>query len=276
MKKVYVEITDVCNLDCSFCNKTVRKKSFMTKDNFITIADKMKEHASVMFFHLMGEPTLHPDLPCFIEYANSLGYKTILTTNGTTLNKTGDAVNAAKPYRVNLSLHSYEATQNNPHPNLESYIISCLEFAKKCRANSVFCVLRLWNKGGLNSQNEKILSLAEEFFPKPWEETKKGYRITDRVFIEWDDCFIWPNLKNSVHNESCYCLGVRDQIGILVDGTVVPCCLDSDGIVDLGNIFEKDFKEIYSSPRTTAMLKGFQKRKAVEELCLHCGYCKRF
>lgn len=276
ISKVYVEITNICNLNCSFCHKTKREKKMMTAKEFEYIASHMRKYASYLFFHLMGEPTAHPMLPSFIEYANSIGYKTVLTTNGTLLDKRGNELINAHPHRINISLHSYEANSQNPHNCMESYILSCLNFAKKCGENGIFCVLRLWNRGGLENDNGEIIRIIRSFFGSQWTETRKGYRIADRVFLEWDNYFEWPDVNNSIFNESCYCLGVKDQIGILADGRVVPCCLDSEGVVTLGNIFTEDFHEIYNSKRCKEILKGFEKRVATEELCKHCGYAERF
>ena len=159
---------------------------------------------------------------------------------------------------------------------MESYLNSCLDFAKKCSINNVFCILRLWNVGGLENENQKILDTIASRFTDNWQKTERGYRIADRVFIEWDSHFHWPDLNNDIYEENRYCLGAKDQIGILADGTVVPCCLDSDGIINLGNIFDADFEDIYNSERYQKIITQFRQRKACEELCKHCGYSKRF
>lgn len=276
ISKVYVEITNICNLDCSFCHKTNRDLAMMTSEQFEYIAKHMREYTNYLFFHLMGEPTNHPLLSNFVDFANKLGYKTVLTTNGTLLDKKGDKLLENLPYRINISLHSYEANSKNPHPNIHSYISSCLNFAKKCSEKKVFCILRLWNQGGLENENENIINMIKEEFGGEWIKTERGFRIADRVFIEWDKYFEWPDLKNGICNQSCYCLGAKDQVGILTDGTVVPCCLDSDGVVNLGNIFKQDFIEIYNSKRYQRIINEFNKRRASEELCVHCGYAQRF
>ena len=275
-RKLYIEITNICNLDCSFCHKTKREKSMMTEEQFNYIIDNIKEYINFIFFHIMGEPTVHPKLPLFIDVANNHGLKTVLTTNGTLLHLVGDKLVNSHPHRINISLHSYEANSNNLHSSIDSYILSCLDFAKKCSKNNIFCVLRLWNLGGLDEENNHIMSIIKREFPEPWVSTRKGYRIANMMFIEWDDYFEWPDINNNIYHENCSCLGVSDQIGILCDGTVVPCCLDSEGVVNLGNIFNSSFEAIYNSERTRNIINGFKKRHAVEQLCRHCGYCTRF
>ncbi|HIS11510.1 MAG TPA: radical SAM protein, partial [Candidatus Onthocola stercoravium] len=69
MKKVYVEITNNCNLDCSFCIKNTRKSMFMSEDNFEVILNKLKNTTSYLYFHVMGEPLLHPLINEFIDIA---------------------------------------------------------------------------------------------------------------------------------------------------------------------------------------------------------------
>lgn len=245
----------------------------MTHDEFSAVLEKVSPYAKSVFFHLMGEPTAHGELTDFIRQVKAGGMKPILTTNGTLLPKVGDGIIEAVPYRVNISLHSFEA---NTIGDFNSYIMGCFEFAKKAAASGIFCIFRLWNEGGLDSKNQEILSLCRDFFGTDWVETKKGYRIADRIFLEWDRKFDWPDLEAPCYEGDSFCLGVREQIGILCDGTVVPCCLDSDGVVNLGNIFTSSVEEILSSKRAMDILRGFQNHGAVEELCRRCSYRTRF
>ena len=67
-----------------------------------------------------------------------------------------------------------------------------------------------------------------------------------------------------------------DQIASLADGTVVPCCLDSEGEIALGNLFETDMETILSSPRARAMREGLTAGKMIEPLCQKCTYARRF
>ena len=83
---------------------------------------------------------------------------------------------------------------------------------------------------------------------------------------------------NLVKPDTChgFCYGMLDHVGVLADGTVVPCCLDADGEITLGNIFESDLSEILASPRARAIADGFKHHQKVEPLCRRCGYSKRF
>ena len=116
----------------------------------------------------------------------------------------------------------------------------------------------------------------ENFFPKPWIEERKGIRIGERVFLEYGDKFEWPDLNAEDHGDHVFCYGLRDQVGVLCDGTVVPCCLDHDGDLALGSLLDTDLERILESERAKSIFYGFQNRHASEELCRKCGYARRF
>ncbi len=269
--KAYLEITNVCNLSCPFCHGTKRQPRFMTEDDFTLAAKKLKPFADYLYYHLMGEPLLHPDLPRFLSVAKELGYKSIITTNGTLLREKGDAILETQAlHKVSISLHSFEV--NSLNITLEQYLEDCFEFCKKAAKHGVYAVMRLWNQGGEESLNPKILELMHEHFPEKWEERYSGFRVADRVFLEWGEKFLWPDTQQEDFGCDHSCYGLRDQVGVLCDGTVVPCCLDSEGIINLGNIFEQSIEEIISSPRAVSLRKSFEIRNITEPLCRRCGY----
>ncbi len=272
-KKAYLEITNVCNLHCAFCPGTTRVAHTLTEDEFVTLANRIKPWAEYLYYHLMGEPTAHPLLPKFISIAKELGFKSIITTNGTSLGDRGDSIIAAKPHKVNISLHAFEA--NPPGMSFDEYINECLNFAKKAAEAGIISVLRLWNldgraDGALNEKNDTILTSMREVFHGEWVKTRLGERLYDRVFLEWGDKFDWPDPQSNIINENGFCYGLRDQIGVLCDGTVVPCCLDHNGDIPLGNLFTQTLDEILSSPRAKAIYDGFTSHKCVDNLCKRC------
>lgn len=273
-RKVYLEISNVCNLRCSFCSGTERAPHFMTVEEFDLLTDKLREYTDFLYFHLMGEPLLHPELAAFLEIAHAKDFKVILTTNGTLLNKKSEAlVISPAVHKVNISLQSFEA---NPGEKPDEYIKQCAGFALKASEKGKICVLRLWNKNGLDSMNPQIEKLLENFFPKPWKESRASMKLKEKVWLEPGEKFDWPDLETGGGNDELFCYALRDQIGVLCDGTVVPCCLDRNGDMALGNLFEKDLSEIIESERALRIYNGFSGRKAVEELCRTCGYATRF
>lgn len=271
IRKAYVEITNACNLACEFCHGTKRPIHFLTEAEFRHAATQAKSFADYLFFHLMGEPLLHPNLERFLEIAGELDFPVILTTNGTLLPQKAEILlNTKKLHKVSISLHCYEANQMGI--SLEDYLQGCFDFCKKAGDRGIYAVLRLWNQGGADRLNERILAALERFFPEPWVQTRSGHRVYDHVFLEWGERFDWPDPEAEVLGENHGCYGLRDQIGILSDGTVVPCCLDAEGGIPLGNVFRQELCEILASPRAVAMKKGLQNRRVTEELCRRCGY----
>ncbi len=273
-RKIYLEISNICNLKCSFCPGTRRKPKAMTEEEFASLLSKLLPWSDYLYFHLMGEPLCHPRLETFLSLAAEAGFKVILTTNGTLLQKQQDVLlNAAGLHKVNISLHAFEA--NDLAISFEDYLKQCFSFGQAARGKKLV-VYRLWNQGGLEEKNNAILQAMEAHFPKPWIQDRRGLQIGERVFLEYGDKFDWPDLSAEDGGQQVFCYGLRDQIGVLCDGTVVPCCLDHEGDIPLGNLFEETMEEILEKPRTQAIYLGFQKKQAAEELCRKCGYARRF
>ena len=281
LSKVYVEITNVCNLACSFCPKTERAPRFMTPGEFAHIADKLDGKTKYVYLHVMGEPLLSPHLEAILGICEVHGFKTIITTNGTLLaSPNADAVLASSAiYKVSASLHSFEA--NSGSASLEDYLGTVVSFMKKAAGRGIISVMRLWNLDGdlthgENSLNGEIISFLKGEYPDEWVNTRSGQRVSDKTYIEWGEKFDWPDPEADYRGTDGYCYGVHDQIGILADGTVVPCCLDHNGDVKLGNIFDSSLGEILSSDRAVGMAEGFKNRRMVEELCRRCGFARQF
>jgi len=272
-RRVYVEITNVCNMNCSFCHGHSRSPRKMTEDEFSLILDKLSGVTQYVYYHLMGEPLTHPELGKFLRLAAERGYKSVITTNGTLLDKRGEEILSSGVHKVSISVHSFEGENESAHAE---YLEKIASFAKQAAKQGVIVVLRLWNKGFDGGKNDFVLSYLRSYFGCEWEENTRGYRIQNKLFLEWGDRFGWPD-KDAPHiSDNVFCYGLRDHFGILSDGTVVPCCLDSDGVISLGNIFSEDIADIISSERARAMVKGFDGRKASEELCRRCAYAQRF
>ena len=271
--KVYVEITNLCNMNCSFCHGHSRTIRQMSEEEFSVILKKLKNHTEFIYYHLMGEPLTHPLLPTFLKMARESGYKSIITTNGTLLENRGDELINSNLHKVNLSLHSFE---NGSDADFENYIKQLANFAKKSAEKGVIVVFRLWNKGFDNGKNDVAISHLKQIFTDNWQENLRGIKIKDKIFIEFGERFQWPDSNAEIKGTKFYCYGLKDQFGILADGTVVPCCLDSEGVINLGNVFENDLDEILNSERATNIVNGFKCGKAAEDLCQRCGYAQRF
>lgn len=271
--RAYVEITNICNMHCSFCHGHRRAPGRMSREQFSRVLAQLQGKTEYLYFHLMGEPLLHPELPQFLRMAAQQGFHTMITTNGTLLDKHGAELIAAGVHKVSISLHSFEC--ENDHFFAE-YIRKIADFAAAAADAGVIVCLRLWNKGFDRGRNETAAKLLREQLSGAWAENSRGIRIRDKLFLEYGDRFQWPDLNAPVQGNAVFCHGMRDQFGILCDGTVVPCCLDSEGVIALGNVFSQELSDILSSPRAQAMVQGFSCRKATEELCRRCGYAQRF
>ncbi len=272
-KKVYIEITNICNMSCSFCHGHKRKPRRMTAEEFSLVLDRISGQTEYIYYHLMGEPLTHPNLPDFIKTANGRGFKSIITTNGTLLKSRGDELLSAGVHKVNISLHSFENGSESDHAE---YVFALAEFAKKASSKGVITVFRLWNKGVDGGRNKAAIELLKSHIQGEWSENTRGIRIKDKLFLEWGERFEWPDSEAEIKGERFFCYGLKDQFGILADGTVVPCCLDSDGVINLGNAFNEDIESILNSERALNMVNGFKCGKASEELCKRCGYAQRF
>ena len=252
LRKAYLEISNICNLSCSFCPGTRREPRVMSAAEFRLLAEKLRGHTEYLYFHLMGEPLLHPELGRLLEIAGELGFRVMITTNGTLLPERGALLLAAPAlHKVNLSLQSFEANQVG---NLQDYLTGCIDFVKRVAEKGVLC----------------------ESFPEPWGKSRNGERLAQGVWLDPGERFDWPDLSLDALAERGFCYGLRDQIGVLADGTVVPCCLDHEGDIPLGNLFHQSLDEILAGDRARAIYEGFSRRVAVEPLCKRCGYARRF
>ncbi len=286
-KKIYIEITNVCNLACNFCPKTRRSPEFMTIETFGKILDQIKPHTNYIYFHVKGEPLLHKEIDRFLDISYEKGFKVNITTNGTLIEKVKDKIITKPALRqINFSLHSFDG--NEGVSNKDEYVKNILSFTKEAFIHSdIIISLRLWNlqKDNITKHqkriNNEILQSIEEEFNLPYSIEEKvspgrGIKIAERIYLNQEHEFQWPDLKNEEESISGFCYGLRNQAAILVDGTVVPCCLDGEGIINLGNIHENDFSKIVEGERAKNIFNGFSRREAVEELCKKCGYRERF
>ena len=277
LDKIYLEITNICNMNCSFCHKTERKPRLMREEEFEFLTDRLRGKTKYLYFHLMGEPTMHPFLPKFIERAKVKGFIPMVTTNGSLLGKElGKKLLTSLPYKISISLHAPEA---NPTFADKGYLTGCIAFARQAAESGCIVALRLWNLGS-DADNTTILNRLRSEFPEEWTPIRGGssQKLAPKLFLEWGERFDWPDEALPEENEDSplFCYALRDQAGVLVDGTVVPCCLDADGKLALGNLYESDLDEILASPRAKAIYDGFTCHRAAESFCRKCGFAKRF
>ena len=277
-KKIYIEITNVCNLKCTFCPDTKRKKEFMEVESFKKIISKIKKYTNLITLHIKGEPLLHPK---FDEIVKNSEIPINVTTNGTLLLQNKEALSNKMIRQINISLHSLD---KNSGMNTKEYIekiFEAIDYIHEKNLN-IYISYRLWNLKNIseNSQNYEILKALESKYKVEniIEKARENMfiKLDENIFLNQDIEFEWPSLDTTSEENMGTCYGARQQLGILVNGDVVPCCLDQDGVIKLGNIFEQNLDEILESERAKNMVKGFCENRVVEELCKKCGYRKRF
>ncbi len=274
LKRIYIEITNLCNLNCSFCHNTKRVKKQMSKENFKEILKKIKGYTNTIYLHVKGEPLLHQDLDVLLSLATKYGFFVNITTNGILLKEKLPLLKSSSCIKhINVSLH---CEQKNPN-YFNDVFSSCDELKEK-----ITIIYRIWTLKNqkFDETTQKIIdNLANHYHLDDKKlstiTVEKNIELVPRVFLDKENQFTWPSLENEVE-ENGYCYGLKSHIAILVDGTIVPCCLDGEGEIVLGNILEEDLSTILDGERTRKMIEGFQNRCAIEALCKHCSYKNRF
>jgi len=262
LKKIYLEVTNGCNLNCKFCIQNNRKVEYLTIDNFKLILNKLKDYTDYLYFHVLGEPLLHPNINELINIASKNFYINI-TTNGYLINN----LKTNNIRQLNISLHSFSDQYNI---KLKDYLDNI--FDKMDTLKNTYISLRLWVK---NKYNNEIINYINSRYNLNIEYDVKNYKINNHKFINNFHEFIWPDLNNNYYNAEGACYALIDHIGILSNGTIIPCCLDSKGIINLGNIYKDNLNEIFKTKRVEDMIKNFKNNKKCEELCKHCNFIEK-
>lgn len=284
-KKIYLEITNRCNLACPFCQPTNRAAAVMPVAVFVQVLDRLKGNTRHLCLHVLGEPLLHPRLPELLDLAHGAGFRINLTTNGTLLHRHAQALLSAPALRqVAISLHSLAQLESDA---AKAVVDTAVDFARQAGASGRLWVsLRLWNLGdaldeSARAWNAWLLGLLSATFSRPELAradltAARGIVLAPGIFLNPERQFAWPDPLAPELARRGYCRGLRDHLAVLVDGTVVPCCLDGDGALALGNLLQQPLTEILASPRAQRMRAGFGHQWLVEPLCRRCAYRLRF
>lgn len=262
-KKIYVEITNKCNLKCPFCSIDDRLKKEMSVMEFDEVLNKINNFTDYLYLHVKGEPLLHSNFKGILDTCLKYNKMVNITTNGSLLKKRINDIIGSNVRQVNISIHSI----------VGDYLNDILESSKLLYENKIYVVFRFWVYNKKEEEHiNKILNFYDRLDLINLVNKENNIKLNDYVYINKDREFIWPNLKNEVIRENGTCLGLKTHIGILSDGTVIPCCLDSSGIINLGNIFNEELDIILNKDRTKNIINGFNNNKLCEELCKKCGF----
>ncbi len=265
-RKIYVEITNICNMNCSFCPKTTRAKATMSKEQFEHVAKQICEYTDYVYLHVKGEPLLHPELKEILDICNKYNLKVNISTNGTLLKNKKELLKNIR--QLNISLHSFEKSNNE---ELQSYLDEVLQSADELDDN-VIIRYKLWNDKTQN-HNDKIIETLNQRYNVDIRNADhvKDIKLKDNVFVSIKEPFAWPDMTSEKIGDGT-CHGLRKQLAILVDGTVVPCCVDNNGDINLGNVFDTNLTQILDSNTAKKIKYGFENNKCVYELCKKCEY----
>ncbi|QDK37309.1 radical SAM/SPASM domain-containing protein [Bdellovibrio sp. NC01] len=284
-QKINIEISNICNLQCSFCPEVIRAKKTMPVDLFERIIQQVAPLTEQVCFHLMGDPLVHPQLADFVQICEKHDVKIFLVSNGVLLREKQAELLLNPAFRqVNFSLHSFN--DNYPDRDPTTYLEKIFAYTERAMSErpDLYINYRLWNlqdvRGGTDRNRDILKRICERFQVNVEDKIdvrlKKSIHLKNRLYLHFDTEFIWPSMDLPVLGTKGTCYGLSSHFGILVDGTVVPCCLDKEGAIPLGNISATDISEILDSSRSRDILEGFRRRKLMEGLCQRCQYIERF
>jgi len=285
-KRIYIEISNICNLQCSFCPEVERSKQVMDIPTFRLVLVQAAPMTDEVSLHLMGEPLGHPHLAEILEICAELNIPVNLTSNGVLLQKAKwDVLLQPIVRQINFSVHSFEA--NFGVDDVDLYMKRLIAFTREAfvRRPDLYINYRLWDledTSSLTEKNRAIRDVIERTFDFSFTNLKvdirrkKGYCVAGRLYMNFDSRFEWPSPNRDLLGEKGFCHALTHHIGIHADGTVVPCCLDKEAVINLGNCMKEPLKAIIAGHRATAMREGFAHGRLVEDLCRRCGFIERF
>lgn len=269
-------------MSCSFCCGTKRVLGNMSLENFRHVARQLSPLGVQIYLHVLGEPLMHAHLESILDVASEYNLPVNITTNGTIIRDKSDMLLTHRAVRkVNISVHSLEGANIDQS---EAYLRDIADFGIKCAEHGRPIVnYRMWSGDASGDVSDNDTSVVQYIINAFGNQIEEGYnrgflsiKLAKQVYICYDKQFEWPSENHEVVSQFGKCLGGRDMLAILVDGTVVPCCLDSEGGVNLGNIFSQSLSDIMSSERYEKLVTGFKGKAISEELCKRCAYRSRF
>lgn len=265
-KKIYIEITNNCNLNCDFCIKNNRKKKFMTINEYSFVLNEIKDYTNYVYLHLMGESLLHPYINEIINITSKFNIKVNITTNGYLINRVKNNQNIRQ---LNISLQSFDLKYDLSLKDYFNNIFETIDTFENTIIN-----YRLW----VNTKYyNDIIAILENKYNKKIAPNKRGnFTLDNNIFISFRDEFEWPKIdlkgKGFQNIKKGSCRALKDHIGILSNLDVVACCLDSNGDICFGNLNETSFSKILNSKRFILMKKNLDNNIKTEKLCINCKF----
>ncbi|MGL2390909.1 radical SAM/SPASM domain-containing protein [Helicobacter pylori] len=275
-KKIYVELSDICGLQCSFCPNPKNIRGVMPLKLFEKVCKEVAPLTPIITLHVLGDPCKLKNLNRYLSTAKRFSLKVDLVTSGVYLHDFETLLQDAI-YQISISLDA--GLDHHNKLNQHRYIQKILEFCRyKFEKNSeVFLNLRIQD-GTLDKHQNLIKPFLESFECVSLEGLKSQGRVRlfKKSFLNIQKTFKWPNLNapNPLNQKSKipYCYGLIKQVAILSNGVVVPCCMDTQAHINLGNLNHMPLKDILNSQKSIAIKTHFLNGEALELLCKNCSY----
>ncbi|WP_368030712.1 radical SAM/SPASM domain-containing protein [Arcobacter sp. s6] len=283
---MHIEITNICNLKCTFCPPKILPNGTMSLEKFDDLNFQLKPYTKELAYHMVGDPLVLSNLNEYLNISLKHDLKVNITTTANNINKKHYlALMNPTIKQINFSINSYNA--NSHKKTLDEYLNPILDFVKFAQEqkHEYFINFRIWNLDEEKSAkefNKKVFDKINETFnteiniEEVYKERPKNIRIDRKIFFNFDEYFNWPSLENKFVSTKGFCYGLDSHFGILTSGDVVPCCLDQNACINLGNTNTTQISDILNSNRVKAIQNGFRKNEIVEELCQKCEYRTRF
>ncbi|WQR94273.1 SPASM domain-containing protein [Helicobacter pylori] len=275
-KKIYIELSDICGLQCGFCPNPKNIRGVMPLELFEKICKEAAPLTQMITLHVLGDPCKLKNLNHYLSAARRFSLKVDLVTSGVYW-RDFETLLQDVIYQISISLDA--GLDNYNKINQHRYIQKILEFCRyKCEKNSeVFLNLRIQDST-LDKHQNLIKPFLESFECVSLEglKTQGRARLFKKSFLNIQKTFKWPSLNapNPLNQESKipYCYGLIKQIAILSNGVVVPCCMDTQAHINLGDLNHMPLKDILNSQKAMAIKTHFLKGEALEPLCQNCSY----
>ena len=266
MKRIYLEITNACNLNCPFCTNE-KGNTFLGIDDIKNFLPQIKEYTDNIYLHVLGEPLLHPNINEIFKEAEKNSLNINLVTNGTLL--TQNILKEKSIRKLSISIHS----TNNILINNEYYtnILNIIN-----NNEDKYIELRFYDEENLSKDNKDFQNKLKTIYPFNETDRKNSYKLKENVYVLFNELFKWPNINDEIINDKGYCHGAIDQIAILSNSDVTICCLDPKGHNKIGNLKDNTLKDILESPYYLNIKNSLKKRIITQELCKRCTYRSKF
>jgi len=268
LKRVYLELTNACNLNCSFCSNPKGNRFLDIKqiDNYLI---QIKEYCNYIYLHILGEPTLHPDFNEILNLLDKYDFNLQLVSNGTLLNKYPDLLNHKCLRKLSISIHSVS------NLDIENSYFETIDNLINNNTNTKI-ELRFYDKYNLSKDIQNYLDRLKEKYAFEITSKDNSYKLKENTYIYFEDLFRWPNINDPFISNTGTCHGAIDMIGINSNSDVTICCLDPYAHNKIGNLNNDSLKNILNSKEYLKYIDEFRNNKITSDLCSKCSYRLRF